>query len=82
MFRRLVERDAASKSMIGDLTKDHEDLARLTHRFAAALHNVAHDVELPRELFTKVADEYIMRSREHMDSEEHTFFPRVLANIW
>jgi hemerythrin-like domain-containing protein len=79
LFRRLVERDPASKSMVGDLTKEHEDLARLTHRFAAALHNVAHDVELPRELFTKVADEYIMRSREHMDSEEHRFFPRLLA---
>lgn len=79
LFRRLQERDPVSKGMVGDLTKEHEELARLTHRFAAALHNVAHDVELPRALFTKVADEYITRSREHMDTEEHKFFPRLVA---
>jgi hemerythrin-like domain-containing protein len=48
LFRRLVERDAASRGIVGDLTKEHEELAALTHRFAAALHNVSHDVELPR----------------------------------
>lgn len=79
LFRRLLERDPASKGLIGDLTKDHEELARLTHRFAAALHNVAHDVELPRALFMKVADEYLARSRAHMDSEEHKFFPRLVT---
>jgi len=79
LFRRLLERDPASKAMVGDLTKEHEELARLTHRFAAALHNVAHDVELPRALFARVADEYLARSREHMDTEEHKFFPRLVA---
>jgi hemerythrin-like domain-containing protein len=79
LFRRLLERDPASKAMVGDLTKEHEDLARLTHRFAAALHNVAHDVELPRALFDKLADEYISRSRQHMDIEEQKFFPRLMA---
>ena len=59
LFRRLLDRDPASKGLVGDLTKEHEELARLTHRFAAALHNVAHDVELPRLLFTKLADEYV-----------------------
>jgi hemerythrin-like domain-containing protein len=79
LFRRLLERDPASKGLVGDLTKEHEELARLTHRFAAALHNVAHDVELPRLLFTKLADEYITRSRHHMETEEEKFFPRLLA---
>lgn len=79
LFRRLLERDPASKAMVGDLTKEHEDLARLTHRFAAALHNVAHDVELPRALFDKLADEYISRSRQHMDTEEQKFFPRIMT---
>src|SRR5262249_31657084 len=73
------ERDPASKGLVGDLTKEHEELVRLTHRFAAALHNVAHDVELPRALFAKVADEYLTRSREHMDTEEHKFFPRLIV---
>ena len=79
LFRRLLERDPASKVMIGTLTEEHEDLARLTHRFAAALHNVAHDVELPRALFRKLADEYLARSRQHMDTEEQKFFPRLIA---
>jgi hemerythrin-like domain-containing protein len=79
LFRRLLERDSPSKALVGDLTREHEELARLTHRFAAALHNVAHDVELPRALFTKLADEYVMRSRHHMETEEEKFFPRLLA---
>ena len=79
LFRRLLELDPGSKGLVGDLTKDHEGLARLTHRFAAALHNVAHDVEVPRALFAKVAGEYLARSREHMDTEETKFFPRLLA---
>ncbi len=79
LFRQLVERDPASKVIVGDLTKEHEELAHLTHRFAAALHNVAHDVELPRALFTKLADEYVMRSRHHMETEEEKFFPRLIA---
>lgn len=79
LFRRLLERDPVSKAMAGDLTKEHEELARLTHRFAAALHNVAHDVELPRALFDKLADEYVMRSRHHMETEEQKFFPRLVA---
>ena len=79
LFRRLLERDPASKGLVGDLTHDHEELARLTHRFAAALHNVSLDVELPRALFAKVAEDYLKRSREHMETEERKFFPRLIT---
>lgn len=79
LFQRLLERDPASKTLVGDLTKEHEELAGLTHRFAAALHNVAHDVEMPRALFAKVADDYLARSRAHMDIEERKFFPRLVV---
>jgi hemerythrin-like domain-containing protein len=79
LFRRLLERDPASRGLVGDLTKDHEELARLTHRFAAAVHNVSHDVELPRALLAQVAEEYLTRSREHMDAEERKFFPRLMT---
>ena len=40
---------------------------------------MAHDVELPRALFTKLADEYVMRSRHQMETEEEKFFPRLMA---
>jgi hemerythrin-like domain-containing protein len=79
LLRRLLEGDPASKAALGDLAVDHEALAQLTHRFAAALHNVEHDVEVPRALFRKLADDYITRSREHMEFEEMRFFPRLLA---
>jgi hemerythrin-like domain-containing protein len=79
LFRRLLERDPSSKAMVGDLTKEHEELSRLTHRFAAALHNVAHDVEVPRVLFTNLADDYVARSKHHMETEEQKFFPRLMA---
>lgn len=79
LFRRLLERDPASEGLVGDLTNEHEELARLTHRFAAALHNVSHDVEVPRALFTKVAEDYLTRSREHMETEEQKFFPRLMV---
>jgi hemerythrin-like domain-containing protein len=79
LLRRLLERDPVSKTVLGGLTADHEALAELTQRFAAALHNVAHDVEVPRAWFRKLADDYILRTREHMELEETRFFPRLLA---
>jgi hemerythrin-like domain-containing protein len=79
LFRRLLERDPAAKAIVGDLTAEHRELARLTQRFAAALHNVEQDVEVPRALFHKLADDYITRSRQHMELEEAWFFPRLLA---
>ena len=79
LFRRLLVRNPTSKVMIGDLTADHEHLARLTKRFAAALHNVAHDVEVPRALFRRLGDEYIAYSRQHIELEEAHFFPLLVA---
>ncbi|WP_395019678.1 hemerythrin domain-containing protein [Dongia sp.] len=79
LLRRLLERDPASKALVGGLTADHELLAQLTHRFAAALHNVEHDVEVPRALFRKLADDYLSHSRQHMEFEEERFFPRLIA---
>jgi len=79
LLHRLLERDPASKALVGSLAADHEQLAQLTHRFAAALHNVANDVEVPRDLFRKLADDYLTHSRQHMEFEEERFFPRLLA---
>ena len=60
---------------------DHARLGALTRRFAAALRNVAHDVELPRDLFEGVAREYLEETRRHMELEETEFFPRALLRL-
>jgi hemerythrin-like domain-containing protein len=79
LLRRLLERDPASRAVVGCLTADHEQIAQLTQRFAAGLHNVEHDVEVPRAWFRALADEYLARMREHMELEETKFFPQLLA---
>ena len=41
-YRKLRVRDAAATEAIGDLEADHEELALLTRRFAATLHQTPH----------------------------------------
>jgi hemerythrin-like domain-containing protein len=79
LFRRLLARNPASRPLIGDLAREHDELAHLTQRFAAAHYNVARNVELPRDWFDNLARGYIATLRRHMATEEKTLFPRVLA---
>ncbi|MGD9741079.1 MAG: hemerythrin domain-containing protein [Dongiaceae bacterium] len=81
LFRRLLADDPDSARFIGDLVEDHVELAALTQRFAAALHNVARDVELPREWFETLVRNYIAMTRRHMEAEERSLFPRLLATL-
>jgi hemerythrin-like domain-containing protein len=81
LFRRLLVRDPTSESAIGDLIGEHAELAQLTQRFAAALHNVTQDVELPRAWFDTLARDYIAMMRHHMDAEEERFFPRLRETL-
>ena len=70
-----------SESVIGDLIQEHADLAKLIQRLAAALYNIAHDAELPREWFEKLLHDYIDKTRRHMEREEQAFFPRLMAAL-
>ena len=81
VFKRLLQRDPASADQILDLLADHARLGALTRRFAAALHNVAHDVEMPRDLFEGIAQEYLDETHRHMVLEETGFFPRALLRL-
>jgi hemerythrin-like domain-containing protein len=81
LFRRLLARDPDSALVIGDLIEDHAQLAKLAQRFAAALHNVARDAELPREWFDNLVRDYLAKTRRHMEAEEHNLFPRLLATL-
>jgi hemerythrin-like domain-containing protein len=81
VFKRLLQRDPASAEEILDLLTDHARLGALTRRFAVALHNVARDVELPRDLFEGIARRYVDDTRRHMELEEQDFFPRALLRL-
>jgi len=79
VFERLVMRAPGAKAVIGDLLEEHRRLAELTRRFAAAVNNVARDVELPRKWFDSLAREYLLANRLHMQLEEKHFLPRAMA---
>jgi len=79
IFERLVMRDSGAKAIIGHLVEEHKRLAELTRRFAAAIGNVAHDVELPREWLASLVSEYLLANRLHMQAEEKHFLPRAMA---
>ncbi|HXV22877.1 MAG TPA: hemerythrin domain-containing protein [Alphaproteobacteria bacterium] len=81
IFKRLLQRDPASAEEVMDLLTDHAKLGALTHRFAAALGNVARDVELPRDLFEGIAQDYLEEMRRHIELEEREFFPRALLRL-
>jgi hemerythrin-like domain-containing protein len=79
VFDRLVMRDPAAKAVIGRLVHEHEELSELTRRFAAAISNAAHDLELSREWLDALAREYLLANRMHMQTEETNFLPRAAA---
>lgn len=81
LFRRLLVRHPAAKGVIGDLVEEHAELAQLAKRFAAALHNVANDVELPRQWFEALARDYVAMTDKHMAIEEQSLFPLLLAKL-
>ena len=81
IFERLVMRDPSAAEIVGDLIGEHRKLAELTRRFAAAMGNAAHDVELPREWLDALARAYLQANRLHMQLEEQYFLPRAMATL-
>ena len=81
VYERLIRRDPTSVEPILDLLTDHARLALLSHRFAAALSDVANSVEVPRGWFDQLLSDCIMALRSHMDMEEKKFFPRAADHL-
>ena len=81
VWDRLQERDAATAAALGDLRSEHKTLAELTRRFAAAVHAVLHDLEVPRGSFDHAAREFLGRYRHHMAVEEERFFPAAVGKL-
>jgi len=81
VFEKLMKRDPAADSAIGDLEKEHEKLSSLTWRFSTAVANVLEDEQLPRDWFLDVANDFLSFSRNHMQMEEVLFFPAALKTL-
>lgn len=81
IYRRLVRRNPGTEARVGDLVREHVRLGELTRKLAAALHNMAHDVEMPRAWLEKLIEEFISAYRRHIAVEEQTFFPAVLVTL-
>ncbi len=81
VYRRMQARDAAAAARVGDLLQDHAHIADLTRQFAAALHNRANDVEMPRRWFEKLMETYIAANERHIAEEERIFFPQAMVTL-
>lgn len=81
VLAKLRLRDPDAADSVGALDTEHEKLGALTRRFAAALHNVMQDAELPRDWFVEIASDYLTFQRRHMQMEEVVFFPPALRAL-
>jgi len=81
IFEMLQARDPAVAKIIGNLHREHERLAALTRRFAAAVRNVLEDELLPRDWFMDVANDFLNFSRNHMQMEEVLFYPAARKTL-
>ena len=81
VYKRLAARDPAAAAEVGDILAEHAELGELTRRFAATLHNVVQEANVPRELFETLAREFIAFYRHHIAREEDELFPRALKAL-
>ncbi|MHA1599832.1 MAG: hemerythrin domain-containing protein [Alphaproteobacteria bacterium] len=81
VFEHLRRVDPAAAEAVGDLHAEHRSLAEVTSRFAAALHSVLQDLEVPRDSFDHATREFLERYRHHIIMEESVFFPAAEARL-
>lgn len=78
VFRRLVEIEPSIVDETGDLSEEHESLAKGLAGFADAVDQVLGQGMMGREEFHAAANGFLERERAHMAMEEQTFFPAAL----
>ncbi len=81
VVRKLRERDPGAVEAIGDLEEKHRELATVTRRFAAALHQLLQGTERPEEWFGDSAKNFLDSYRCHIDMEETSLFPVALMTL-
>lgn len=81
IYRRLRRRAPAEADAVREIEDEHGKIAEVTRRFAAAVHNVATESQIPREAFVDFGNKFLDLTRRHMTAEETRFFPLALDNL-
>ena len=81
IFEKLKDKGAEAEALAADLAAEHEKGEELTRGMATAIGNIAQGAEIPRDLFERLAREYIDFNRRHMEKEEAEFLPLAEAAL-
>jgi len=81
VFAKLRERDPDAARKIGDLQREHEEIASHTRDFTAAARSLLADERTTETPFEKRAQDFIDFQKRHMEMEERHFFPAALKAL-
>lgn len=81
VLERLRARDPEAAASVGDLLAEHAHLGEVTRRFAAAVHNILQEAEVPRAAFDETARAFLEAYRAHMAAEERSFLPLAARTL-
>ena len=81
MFAKLKDKGAEAGALAADRVAEHEKGEEPTREMATVIGNVAQDAEIPRDLFERLAPEYLDFNRRHMEKEEAQFPPPAEAAL-
>jgi hemerythrin-like domain-containing protein len=81
VYQKLQQRDPAAAGRVGDLRKEHEDLAARTRDFALGVQAVLDEAQVSRVSFQEWARRFIQLQRDHMTHEERFFLPAARAAL-
>ena len=79
IFEKLKGKGGKAEALAVDLAGEHEKGEKLTRGMATVIANVAQGAEIPRDLFERLAREYLDFNRRHMEKEEAQFLPLAEA---
>ena len=81
IFEKLKDKGAEAEALAADLVAEHEKGEEPTREMATVIGNVAQGAEIPRDLFERLAREYLDFNRRHMEKEEAQFLPLAEAAL-
>lgn len=81
IYRRLRKRAPSEADAVQAIEDEHDKIAGMTRRFAAAVRNVVVESQVPRDAFVALGDQFLSLMRKHMTAEETRFFPLAIEFI-
>ena len=81
VLAKLRQRDPAAANAIGDLKREHEELASKARAFSAAVRAAFEETETPRQSLRQWTQDFIALQAGHLNKEEKVFFPAAQAAL-